>query len=322
MSDPQALVQERLSHYTGGILGSAGHLLGVDLGGYGLRAVLIDLQHQTYSSRHAEVQGTNPEQIVAATLNLVRELLAEQGVTPDRLVRIGVGFGGLVDPQAGRIRLAPRVPGWEDFPLQQAFEQAFDAVTLIDNNANLIALGEAMFGVGKECSHLCYLHLSSGVGGGVVLNGQLYHGATATAGEVGHVIVTGRIQGEERPQTLEELVSVSGILRRAAAAGLKTEKLEDVFGDHPAGRQVIDETVDVLARHLAQVVVLLDPQIIVLGGVVVRIGGSAFVQRIVERMRDYIAPRLVRPVEVVASELGVDSIAIGAVALALESLRD
>lgn len=322
MTDPQALVQERLTHHTWGILGSSGHVLGVDLGGYGLRSVLIDLQRHAYSSKQAEVHGTDPQKIVDAALELTRELLAAQGVTPDRLLRIGVGFGGLVDPHEGRIRLAPRVPGWENYPLKQAFEQAFDAVTLVDNNANLIALGEATFGAGRGYAHLCYLHLSSGVGGGLVLNGQLYHGATATAGEVGHVVVRGALEGADHPRTLEELVSVSGLLRRAGESGLKTDNLEDLFSDHPAAHQVLDETVDVLARHLAQVIVLLDPEVIVLGGVVVRIGGSRFVQRIADQVKVYIAPRLSRSVNVIASALGADSIAIGAVALALESLRD
>jgi glucokinase len=212
--------------------------------------------------------------------------------------------------------------GWENFPLKDHFEQAFDTVTVVDNDANLIALSEAVFGVGRPHKHLFYLHLSSGVGGGIVINERLYHGATATAGEIGHAVVRQSTSDFAAAPTLEELVSISGILRRARYAGFETDNLHDIFSDHPIGQRVVRETVDLLAMHLAQVVALLDPQMIVLGGIVVRIGGQSFVENIGRQIRRYIDPQFARPVEVVSSALGIDSVAIGALALALESMSD
>ncbi len=323
MSYPQKLVEERLTHYNNwGILGNQGHVLGVDLGGYGLRAALIDLHQHTYTSAHMDIQVTHPQYITDDALRMIRSLLAENGVSPDRLLRIGVGFGGPVDPHEGRIRFSPRTSGWENFSLKSHFEQAFDTVTLVDNDANLIALGEATFGAGTGYSNLCYLHLSSGVGGGIVLDGRLYHGATATAGEIGHAVVAPIAGDEKRPPTLEELVSITGILQRARKAGLVTNNLHDIFSDHPIGQQVVRETLDLLALHMAQVVALLDPEIIVLGGIVVRIGGSTFIDALSQKINNYIHPNFVRPIKVVASALGAESITIGALSLALESLRD
>lgn len=322
MSDPKTLVQEQLAHSSWGLLGTQGYVLGIDLGGYGLRAALVDLHGRTYTSSHADIQSSTPQHVVDQALELAQTLLRAAGVTPDRLVRIGVGFGGPVDPVRGIIRLSTRVRGWENFPITDQFEQAFDAVTLLDNDANLTALGEATFGIGRGCDNLFYMHLSSGVGGGLVLDGQLYHGFTATAGEIGHVILGHELEGFHTPATLEALVSISGLLHRARQQGLTTDNLNDIFSAHPVAQHVVADTVRLLGMRMAEIVTLLDPQMIVLGGIVVRIGGENFVKAIEQQMHQFIAPQFARPVQVVASVLGVESIAIGALALALKSLRD
>lgn len=323
MKDLPTLISERLTQNLWGVLGNQGYILGIDLGSYGLRAALVDLQHHTYHNAAIEsVDHEDPETTVAKVIALVHDLMAREGVTVDRLVRVGVGFSGPVDLRHGTVRLAPRRPGWENYPLQERFEQAFDAVTLIDNDANLIALGEATFGVGKGCQHLFYFHLSTGVGGGAVLNGRLYHGAHSMAGEIGHAVVGHGWDGDGRPETLEELVSISGLLRRANAAGMAAERLEDIFSDHPVARRVVQHTIDLMATRIAQVIALLDPEMVVLGGIVVRIGGEPFVESIAARVNDFIAPQFARPVPVVASVLGPDSVVIGAVAMALDSLSD
>jgi len=322
MPNPQMLIQERLAHNSWGLLGNQGYVLGVDLGGYGLRAALVNLQTHTYVSVHTAVQGTEPQRIVSDALGLARGLLTDAGLTQDRLVRIGIGFGGPVDPWGGTVRLSPRMGGWEDFALKDYFENAFDAVTLVDNDANLIALAEATFGVGQGCKNLFYLHLSSGVGGGMVLDGRLYRSASGMAGEIGHLVVRRGWDAQARPLTLENLVSISGLLQAAQELGLKTDNLNDLFQAESLGQPVVHEATDLLATCLAQVVALLDPQIIVLGGIVVRIGGESFVQAIGEKIQLSLAPQFARPVKVVSSVLGTDSVAIGALALALESLRD
>ncbi len=322
MTNAQMVIQERLADNSWGILGSQGYVLGIDLGGYGLRIALIDLQNKTYTSRHSDVTGTDPEAMLEKTLANTRRLLEEAGVRSNHLVRIGIGFGGPVDPDKGMVLLSPRMSGWENFSLKNYFEQAFDTVTLVDNDANLIALGEAIFGVGYECSDLFYLHLSSGVGGGIVLGNRIFHGATAKAGEIGHAIVENAWRPSNERATLEEMVSLYGLMRRARELGFETDNLEDIFSDHPIAQQVVQETTDLLALRLAHIVALLDPQMIVLGGIVARIGGDFLVQAIAEQVGQYIAPTIARPVHVVSSVLGSDSIAIGALALALESLQE
>lgn len=322
MAELQTLIQDRLAQNRWGMLGNQGHILGVDVGSYGLRAALVDLQNHTLHTAHTELASGSPDESVACAIALARDLLAQAQVNTGRLVRVGVGFGGPVDRRYGVVRLAPRDARWEHYPLQERFEQAFDAVTLIDNDANLIALAEATFGAGAGRKHLFYLHLSSGVGGGLVFNGHLYHGASSMAGELGHAVVGHGWDGTGRPETLEELVSIRGLLARAARHGLETKNLEALFTADPIGRQVIQEAVDLIALRCAQTVALVDPEMVVLGGIVVRIGGEAFVDAVAAKVNDFIAPQFARPLPVVASILGPSSVSIGAIAIALDSLSN
>ena len=324
MNDPRTLVQDRLAHNSWGLLGTQGYILGMDIGGFGLRAALIDLHSHTYTSVHREVTADGASAVVSDAIALARDLLAEHGVAQGHLVRVGVGFGGPVDARAGVTVISHRMGGWERFPLRERIEEALGAVTLLDNDANLIALAEATFGVGRDVQHLFYLHLSSGVGGGLVLDRRLYHGATTTAGEVGHAVVgpIDPLRPREHPGTLEQHVSIAGLLRRAAELGLETNLLSEVFGDHPVGRQITAEAADILAVRLSQIIALIDPQLIVMGGVVARSGGDALIAAIEERMRGYMAAQIERPIPIVASVLGFESVAIGGLALALESMNE
>jgi glucokinase len=326
MTSPHTLVQDRLKSRTWGFLGGQGYVLGMDIGSYGLRASLIDLAGHTYATRQSEPEQIvgGPDEILATGIEHARTLLREHGALPRHLVRVGAGFGGPVDARRGVVLVSHRMPGWEQYPLKERLEEAFGATTLVDNDANLIALAEATFGAGRDVQHLFYLHLSSGVGGGLVLNGRLYHGATTTAGEVGHAVVgvIDPIQPREIPGTLEQHVSIKGLLRRAAELGLDTNLLSDIFGESPVGQRVVGETVDLLAMRLSQIVALIDPQMIVIGGAIARTGGERFIGAIQARMRHYMASLVERPVPIVASVLGFESVAIGGLALALESMSD
>lgn len=324
MQGPGSLVQSRLPNISSSLLGSQGYIMGMDIGSYGLRAALVDLQSHSYTCVHSEPDRSDAESFAAQALTLARDLLAEQNVAADRLVRIGVGFAGPVDARRGVTILSHRMPGWEQFPLGERIEAEFGAVALVDNDANLIALAEATFGVAHDLQHMVYVHLSSGVGGGLVLNGRLYHGATTTAGEIGHAVVgpVDPIWGRERLGTLEQHISIKGLMGRAGELGLRTNSLDEIFSDHPVARQVVAETVDLLAVRLSQIVALIDPQAIVLGGVVARVGGAPLLSAVEARMGEYMASLVERPVPVLASVLGPESVAIGGVALAIESLTE
>lgn len=324
MSEPLELVQRWLERGRSDLMGSQGSVLGVDIGSYGLRVLLADLQGQQVLTDHRPFPEGDADAVVAQALDLTRTLLDRAGTSAQQLVRIGIGFGGPVDDVAGVTRLSHRLSGWERYPLAQRFEDAFDAPALIDNDANVIALGEASCGAGSEVNSLFYLHLSSGVGGGLVLGGRLYDGATTTAGEIGHAIV--RYDGPPcscgAKGHLESYVSVGGLLRRANELGLRTDDLAEVFADGEPGQQTVAEATELLGTTLANVVNLIDPHMIVVGGIVARIGGDRLLQAVHDRLLDALPPTMRRDLPVVSATFGYDSVAVGALALAACSLRD
>lgn len=324
MDESLQLVQRWLQRDRADLVGSQGSILGIDVGSYGLRAIVADLQgHQVAGDSRALPSGP-PDAVVEEVLALAHSVIGLAGLQAQNVVRIGVGFGGPVDADAGVTRLSHRAGGWERYPLAQRFEQAFDAPTLLDNDANVIALGEATCGAGSDARCLFYLHLSSGVGGGMVIDGRLFHGATTTAGEIGHAIV--RYDGPPcscgATGHLESFVSIGGLLRRANELGLRTDDLDDLFADPQAGRQTIIEATDLLGLTLANVVSLLDPQMIVVGGIVARRGGEEFLATVRQRLEEALPPTMRRAVPVLPATFGYDSVAVGGLALAAQSLRE
>jgi len=324
MNEPFELVKHWLQRQRGDLTGSAGSLLGVDIGSYGLRVIVADVQGQQVTSDSRPLPSGDADTIVEQALALTREVLGRANQASRQLVRIGIGFGGPVDSDAGVTRVSHRTTGWERYPLVQRFEEALDAPVLLDNDANVIALGEATYGAGSNVGSLFYLHLSSGVGGGLVLNRRLYHGATTTAGEVGHAII--RYDGPPcscgAHGHLESYVSVDALLRRANELGLRTDDLETIFLNSTAGQQTIVEATELLGSTLANVVCLIDPEMIVVGGVVARLGGPGFVQALSQRLEEALPPTMRRSVPVALSTFGFDSVAVGALALAAQSLQE
>ncbi len=324
MNAPFDQIRTCLQRGQSDLIGSHGALVGVDLGSYGLRAIAADLHGEQVIVDGRPMPDGTPDTVMEEALGLVRSVLQQGGWSPQQVVRVGVGFGGPVDARAGVTRVSYRMPGWEQYPVADQWEASLGAPTLLDNDANVTALGEAQCGVGSDVRNVFYLHLSTGVGGGMVIDKRLYGGATTTAGEIGHAIVR-----RDGPRCscggyghLEAYVGIGGLLRRAGELNLHTDDLQHVFNDDAGGRQTIEEAVELLGFALANVVTLLDPDMIVVGGTVARIGGEPFLALVRQRLSSNLPPTMRRDVPLVASTFGVDSVAVGALALAMQSLGE
>lgn len=336
-------MQSQIGQGPGSLLGLGGYLLGVDIGGYGLQVALANVQGELLRTRQQPLErGAEASEVVLAALELARGLLQEADVQPDQLIRVGIGFGGPVDVDAGVTMISHRMSGWENYPLRQVFEEAFDVTTLVDNDARATALGEALYGAGQGRPDLFYIHLSSGVGGGLVLDGQPYRGATTTAGEIGHTLIVegGPLCSCGKRGHLEALVSAPALIARAQALSgdepgwLKTQAAEDPKGlrfhhvveaarkGHLPCRQVLQEAAHYLALAVSNLVNLLNPGIVVLGGVVARLAGEDLLQPLREEVQELSMPVPGEAVQVVLGNLGETSVVIGAIAMALHSLEE
>jgi glucokinase len=161
-------------------------ILAFDFGGTKHTAGLIERSAHTWL---AQKQVTSPPGAdgaydIATMLGLGRDLLA--GARP---AAVGVSFGGPVDYATGTVRLSHHVPGWENQPLRRLIETEFGAPTNVDNDANVAAVGEHRFGAGRGCSSLLYITVSTGVGGGWILDNRSWRGRDSMAGEFGHIMV-------------------------------------------------------------------------------------------------------------------------------------
>lgn len=209
------------------------------------------------------------EQIAAGLERLMKQ---------HEIAAIGVGFGGPVDAQTGIIQLSHQVAGWQHFNLKQWLEELTHKPVAIDNDANVAALGEALYGSGKEYNKVFYMTIGSGIGGGMVVNGAIYHGGIPGEVEVGHINL------DKKGNTLESKCSgwavnkkVKNLIKHNPASLLaqlaKNNSAPEAALLRPAlekedeyAREIINDIADDIAFALSHVVHLFHPEVIVIGG--------------------------------------------------------
>lgn len=231
---------------------------------------------------------------------------------------VAVGFGGPVDRVAGRISRSHQIEGWSGFDLAGWVKQTSRLPCVVDNDANMGALGEAMLGAGKDGKSLFYVTLGSGVGGGFVADGCVYHGAAPGESEIGHLrldrqgtIVEERCSGwavdrrirEEATGTLRELIAnTAGGEARHLARSLE-------LGDASA-QKILGETADDLAFALSHVVHLFHPEVIALGGGLSLVG-EPLRKAVSERLPQFTMNVFAGTTEVRLAALGEDAVPVG-----------
>jgi glucokinase len=224
--------------------------------------------------------------------------------------RCGIGFGGPVDYPAQRVALSTHVGGWADFDLPCLVRECAGVPVVMDNDANVGALGEAVYGAGRGCDPLFYMTLSTGIGGGIVAGGQIYRGADSYAGEIGHLTV--------RPGGPACLCGSSGCFERVCC-GLWLERdygkpARDLIEDGDFVKQYVVE----LALGLKAAIMMLNPARIVIGGGISKAGDRLFVP-LREELRRQITSWSRARIDVVPAALGDDSVLWGALALCKET---
>jgi glucokinase len=297
-------------------------VLALDIGGTKLAAGVVDANGHVHSfvvepSRAHE----GPDAALPRLFELGRRAVAESGLEWPAIEAVGIGCGGPLDAEGGVLIAPPHLPGWHDVPVVELARGAFERPVTLENDATAAAAGEHRWGAGAGARHMVYLTLSTGVGGGVVIDGSLYRGASGNGGELGHVTVDwrGRVcRGCGRNGCLEAYVSGTSIAERAREAGLPFATAEDVVSaarDGDAGAAGLwAETVEALACGLISIVNLFEPELVVLGGGVTRSG-----EMLIDPVRDAVRAGAMRPageaVDVVLSPFGDRVGVVGAAAI-------
>ena len=299
-------------------------VLGLDIGGTKLAAGIVDPSGAVRSFLGVPTRrDEGPEKVVERLLDLGRRAVDAAGVQWAAVVGVGVACGGPLDAARGVISPV-HLPGWHDVPLREIAERAYGLPVVLDNDATAAAAGEHRYGAGAGVTSMVYLTLSTGVGGGVIVDGRPYRGTDGNGAELGHVTIDWRgraCRGCGRRGCLEAYVSGTSIAERAREAGLGYGTAEEVAaaalsGDGRAAR-VWDETVEALACGLTSIVNVLEPELVVIGGGVSR-SGEHLIAPVRERVHNEAMTPAGKTVEIVSAALGERVGVVGAAAIVLE----
>jgi glucokinase len=310
-------------------------VVGVDLGGTNLRTALLSSDGDILDKRKEATQSSEGWKKVVSRLvdNITRqrEIAAQRGLD---VAAVGVGAPGVIQMDKGIVVKSPNFPDWNNLPLRDELEKALHVPVIIENDANAAALGEQWRGAGRNIGSMILLTLGTGVGGGIVLDNAIWHGADGMAGEIGHMtlIPNGRECSCGNTGCLEMYASARGIVQsyceelavsRASenVGGITSEKIYQSARDGNAiARRVMKDMGRMLGIGIANLINIFNPQMIVIGGGVkdawpLFIGATH--EEVMRRAFQVPAERT----EIVPSLLGDDAGMVGAAAVAIQHMK-
>lgn len=314
-------------------------IVALDFGGTKLSAALTTLANLKSTAptwrdrqRHFSPPDADAQYEIRTMLAMSKALLAGK-----RPIAVGVSFGGPLDFESGTVRLSHHVSGWENMPLKEIVQAEFGAPALVDNDANAAALGEHRFGSGRGYNDLMYVTVSTGVGGGWILNGRPWRGHESMAGEIGHTVVD--------PGGPLCLCGKRGCVERLASGRFMAQDLEEAWRRQPSalaerfmeGKEITGETVakaaaageekalGILERGawalgvgIGNAANLIGPQVVLLGGGVTR-SGERWWSTVRRVARETALPEV--QYEIMPAALADDAPLWGAAALAVSASR-
>jgi len=298
--------------------------IGIDLGGTSIKMGLVDqLGHILYTLERPTSVKAGYHQILVDFSQMAEELCRESHYIWEDIVGVGVGVPAFLDLPKGIVVEAVNL-GWYDVPLKENLERLWTVPVIVDNDANAAALGEMWNGAGKGALHLICLTLGTGIGGGIIINGDIYQGANGCAGEVGHMTVkhhNGRHCNCGRKGCLETEASATAIVLDALeqVKGMSAGSLKEEYdktgtmtaksvvqlaqhGDSVC-KEIIVKVGCTLGNALAQMCFLLNPEMIVIGGGVAQAGKILF-DPMIEAFNKAVLPRVAENTSIVPAKLG------------------
>ena len=307
--------------------------VGVDIGGTKVAAGLVDANGEITSQvREPMIANSSAQEGLNAVLSAIARVLPEGATAAGG---IGICAPGPLDPNTGVILNPPNLPCWRNFPLGEQVRKRCSVPVKIDNDANAAALAETRWGAARGRKNVFYATIGTGIGTGIVFDGKIYHGRTGSAGEGGHVSVDyqGPICRCGKPGCIEILASGTAIAQRArqeVAAGKNSVMLDLAGGDVDAftgeivgkaadsgddlAKKILTEAAEMLALWLSNIVDLLDPDVIVIGG-----GAAALYQPFFGKLHERISHLTVNPradeVPILSARYGADAGIAGGAAL-------
>ncbi|HZK12263.1 MAG TPA: ROK family protein [Atribacterota bacterium] len=279
--------------------------IGVDLGGTNITSAIINRQGEIASSlKIRTLAEKGKEATIKRIIKAIYENIAQSAIAPDDIIGIGIGAPGPLDIKRGIINFAPNLPGWRDVPLKKILEDKFNMKIFLENDANAAAWGERCFGAGQGINDLVCFTLGTGIGGGIIIDGKIYHGNNCGAGELGHMTVnkSGPRCNCGNYGCLEAYSSATGVKNRIIdriKKGIKSEflnfdndnlfdslRLKSIFQAARKGdiltSDIVEDAISYLGIAIANIANILNPEMVVLVGGITNEGNKLLIPLIKE----------------------------------------
>jgi len=314
-------------------------VLAIDIGGTKISMAILSREGEALTGLTMPTEaGQGPEAVIERLLDGIDHLLSGNGLLPSNLAAVGLAAAGVIDIKNGLVTTSPNLPGWRDVPLKSLISQRYRLPTFLINDADAAALGEHRFGAGRGLNTLVLLTVGTGIGGGIIIDGELYFGSRASAAEIGHMVID--VNGPKcacgNSGCLEALASGTAVAREARGRLMRGAlsslvemaggPLENITAElvHRAAREgdilaneVIAQAAFYLGIGVSNVVNIFNPEAVIIGGSLSAMG-DLLLQPVREIVKDRALPLLARTVRILPARLGNDAGLFGAAIYALE----
>lgn len=291
------------------------YFIGIDIGGTNIRAAILDEDHNIIGKfKFTNKVCLGPEINIKKLCNDIKEKWSHYDIKA-----IGVGTPGPLDLKKGIIKNPPNLKGWENFEIKAFMEKEFSLPVIVNNDANVAAFSEATIGAGKSAQSVYFITLSTGVGGGFIYQGKIVNGFNNIAAEINNMIINedSYRHADLNQGGLEGQCSGESISRIATAKFSTAMSCKDVFDSAKNGntdcRQILDNWVLNVAKAIANIVVVVDPEVIVLGGSVI-LHNQTYLEKIKTQVDFFVFNSV--DVNIKLAEIGDDTGLIGSGILA------
>jgi len=318
------------------------HVVGVDLGGTKILSGVFDDKLQCLGRARVSTKAQRGvDEVIERIVRSVKDVVDECDLGLKQIKGVGLGAPGAVNPDTGRVIFAPNL-GWEDVPLKKELEKQLDVPVFLENDCNIATLGIYESELKGKPRSVIGIFLGTGIGGGLILDGQLYSGFNRTAGEIGHMVleVGGPKCGCGNKGCFEALASRSAIFRKITAAvkegqkTLLTEMLGPELEDLRSGdlrkaikrgdkfvERVVEEAAEYTGVAVANLINVFNPEVVVIGGGLMEQLEDDMMAIIMETAMDYAMPGTTKGIEVLASKLSDDAGITGGAVLARRNTK-
>jgi len=307
------------------------NLLAVDLGGTKVAAALVSRQGQILLRRQVPTCQDGPEAGIAQIVDLLRQVINDSDLQVNEILAVGIGIPAVLEPQSDHIIWAPNLEGWRDVDLRSPVQMQLDLPVFIEYDGHTAVLGEWWMGAGKGYNSCIDIIIGTGIGGGMILEGQLVRGLNRLAGAVGWTVLASQAFANSTTNRSrghwESLAAGPGIVRRAQVSltTIPNSKLAQITGGQLTARDVfvasrqgdelaikiVDETAELIGLGVSNIVSLLNPEIVILGGSV-GAQGDLLLPRVREVVNHWAQPISAGSVIITSSDLGTDAGLLGA----------